>query len=455
LATLGVPVVSVAADGVAQVVLRIPALSVGEQLTLTLQDDQGNQNPPSQGYGNLAMIGGQIQPSPMQLTAVSTLQGPMAFAIYIPPTNFNYQDLYATAASRNAALAVQALDVPNYNTTTSFSILRPPIILVHGMWGDPSDWNDFTPMITDPRFPFIRRATYNYPIGNLVLASSPTYSSYSGASTNALGFGFIASAFFLPQLRAAIGEFKSVNHAAAAQVDVVGHSMGGLVTRAVANVLGYAGSDTFGAGYVHKLITIGTPHLGSPLALDMLNGQNQCVANQLASLGSFSFATATVAIAPIPLPGAIGDLEGNGFGGDLSLPLQGLLQSQGNVMPTAMIAGETAAVNLAGLNCVLASGCLAAVARQYCNDTQLGPLLTAAGWPTIFDPDPSDAIVNLTSEQDALTSTNVQGVIHTVALEQLDFVGPSELDSLSGIPPLVTQLLNVPATQARGFYLLP
>jgi hypothetical protein len=87
----------------------------------------------------------------------------MAFAIYIPPTNFNYQDLYATAASRNAALAVQALDVPNYNTTTSFSILRPPIILVHGMWGDPSDWNDFTPMITDPRFPFIRRATYNYP----------------------------------------------------------------------------------------------------------------------------------------------------------------------------------------------------------------------------------------------------------------------------------------------------
>jgi hypothetical protein len=120
-----------------------------------------------------------------------------------------------------------------------------------------------------------------------------------------------------------------------------------------------------------------------------------------------------------------------------------------------MIAGETADANLAGLNCTLASFCFAAMARAACSNSQLGPLLTATGWPTIFGGDPSDAIVNLTSEQAGLTSTNVQGVIHTVALEPLNFVGPPELDSLSGIPPLVTQLLNSPATQAKGFYPLP
>jgi pimeloyl-ACP methyl ester carboxylesterase len=453
LATLGTPVTGIAADGVARVLLRIPALSVGEQLTLTLLDDQGNPNPLAEGYAKLAAIGGPVQPSPLQLTAVGTLQGPMAFAIYIAPGNFNYQGLYSSATTRAVSFAVQAADATSFNTTAALKILRPPVLLVHGMWGDPSDWSNFTPLINDPRF-FVRRATYNYPISGSILGSTPTYASYSGASMNGLGFSHNATAF-LQQLPTVLTEYRSANQAAAAQVDVIGHSMGGLVTRAAENLPGFMSSDSFGVGYIHKLITIGTPHLGSPLALDLLNGQNQCIADELASLGSFSFLTVTLAGEPIVVPGAIGDLEGSGLGGNLSLSLQGLQQDNGHPVPTAMIAGETADANLAGLNCVLASGCIAAIARQFCSNSQLGPLLTAAGWPPIFGSDSSDAIVNLTSEQAGLTSTNIQGVIHTVALEQLDFVGPPELDSLSGIPPLVTQLLNSPATQATGFYPLP
>jgi hypothetical protein len=93
------------------------------------------------------------------------------------------------------------------------------------------------------------------------------------------------------------------------------------------------------------------------------------------------------------------------------LSLQGLQQDNGHPVPTAMIAGETADANLAGLNCTL---CNAGLVRDVlCTDSQLGQLLTTLGWPTIFGSDPSDAIVNLTSEQAGRTSTNVQGVIHT------------------------------------------
>jgi pimeloyl-ACP methyl ester carboxylesterase len=45
-----------------------------------------------------------------------------------------------------------------------------------------------------------------------------------------------------------------------AQIDIVAHSMGGLVSRSMIEQYG-------GAAYISKLITIGTPHKGSPLAV--------------------------------------------------------------------------------------------------------------------------------------------------------------------------------------------
>jgi len=49
-------------------------------------------------------------------------------------------------------------------------------------------------------------------------------------------------------------------YAGGAQIDIVAHSMGGLVSRSVIE-------QYEGAQYIHKLITLGTPHQGSPLAV--------------------------------------------------------------------------------------------------------------------------------------------------------------------------------------------
>ena len=68
---------------------------------------------------------------------------------------------------------------------------------------------------------------------------------------------------------------------AATQVDVVAHSMGGLVTRARVAQESYRSWDNYHKGEFHKIITVGTPHLGSPAADWMI--ANRCTAQSSAS----------------------------------------------------------------------------------------------------------------------------------------------------------------------------
>lgn len=63
-----------------------------------------------------------------------------------------------------------------------------------------------------------------------------------------------------------LAQFKSEKNVAAVQFDIVGHSMGGLVTRAFALQKSYLSDANYHEGIVHKLITIDTPHEGSAFA---------------------------------------------------------------------------------------------------------------------------------------------------------------------------------------------
>src|SRR5579863_6923630 len=161
LAAKGRPVQGVAADAVTEVVLRVPANSAGEQFTFTVINDQGQQSTSSAEDGALAAIGSvSFTLSQLTVTAVGTSQGPMAFAIYGAPVDFprpEGQD--ATAKDRFITLNVLAIDT-GLSSNTPVTLLRPPLGLVHGLWGSPASWNNFTPLITDPRFT-IGRANYS------------------------------------------------------------------------------------------------------------------------------------------------------------------------------------------------------------------------------------------------------------------------------------------------------
>jgi hypothetical protein len=212
--------------------------------------------------------------------------------------------------------------------------------------------------------------------------------------------------------------------------------MGGVITRTMAvpnEPWTFLTNDTYGHGPIEKLVTIGTPHLGSPLALDLLpsgSGQdpNACFRNALAPYRDVAIQSANVGGASVN--GGVNDVEGDGQDTTgLSLALQSLVAYQSaQPFPMAYLAGTLSSVNLAGLNCTV---CKASYLRNLkCPSSPLAQDLTAAGWPSVFGTsNPSDGIVPLTSQLNGTSTGNpTTGVIHSSGLEGLDFAGPSELD---------------------------
>lgn len=85
----GIIVQGAAADGVTQAVVRIPANSPGESLSVAVQNEIGNQDTVVNDGGLFALGGSpQSAASALNVTAVDTPNGPMAFVIYLSPLNF-------------------------------------------------------------------------------------------------------------------------------------------------------------------------------------------------------------------------------------------------------------------------------------------------------------------------------------------------------------------------------
>jgi pimeloyl-ACP methyl ester carboxylesterase len=166
-----------------------------------------------------------------------------AFSFYQAPGFFG-----DTADSRQVQIHFSFTpNIGNGNTssfTVPLTLVRPPLLLVHGIWssrkGFGSSW---------------KRSPSNL------------YVTYSGdyQPTNAASFStnypmvkdFVAST--LDQARQA--------SIAATQVDVVAHSMGGLLTRLYANNTAmFMRPDNYNKGDIHRLVTLDSPHGGSSFA---------------------------------------------------------------------------------------------------------------------------------------------------------------------------------------------
>jgi len=241
-----------------------------------------------------------------------------------------------------------------------------------------------------------------------------------------------------------------------------GTQHGGDITRTLPLQLTFLGSRNFGQGNIHKVITIDTPHLGSPLATNLLMSQNNCVRNLLAFGGMPSFQSVQVVTSMGPgaltLPAAVGDLVD-------SPTSQALLNintaGQGShPLPTALIAGIVNSTNLAGL---ANTNTLGFAIHSYCGTILSNPLavnLTPTGWPTVFGEE-NDAIVGQTSQLANLNADPGQlfsndgsgrGFLHTPGVEPLGFLGPTVLDP-GLVPSQVITLLNTPVS-SQVFHLL-
>ncbi len=254
------------ADGVTRLLLRVPDLPEGGDVTFRLLDDAGQ---PSSEIGTLSEVGSTDGSSEITTSAHEMPDGSYtAFAVLTGPVDF-----VPAAGGENAparTIQVEAEYQPSSGGevppgTENAALYRPPVVLVHGLWSSAGTWG--WEIQSDPRFLVVYAVDY-----------SAAHADHFDSNVDKPRKG----------VETAVRTMRMIG-IAATQADVFGHSMGGILARMYAgNVHGdYIRDDNFRAGDIHKLVTVDTPHFGSPLADYLLDedGHRTLIGWALSGLG--------------------------------------------------------------------------------------------------------------------------------------------------------------------------
>lgn len=401
-----------AADGVALLVILVPTANVGELVTVSLTNPIGNTN--SQEAGALSdRLSSPGTSTSVSVSSEATAVGPMAFVLYRPPLDFAWGDAYNHLKERT--IKAQINSSGGSQETIDIAIVRPPTILVHGLWADGSSWNNFEPLKSSPIFvPII----FNY---------GPTADLSFEVNAGLLS-DYIADQF---------NSISETKHIAVGAADFIGHSMGGDVIRTAPN-LGekYFIQRSFGSGYIHKLVALGTPHFGSPVARDLLKDENSCLVSYLEDFGF-----------KVNPSGAIGDLAGDGNGSNMSPALQRLKS-----VPMAIVGGVISRPQTQGTKITVAA------IQKFCS-TKFPPLANMflpKNLPGYLS-SRHDGMVPLESAKNGRADAAVliwgngitNGGIHSPGTKYFGYTGPTLLDGNSPAVKYSIQLLNTPVTDVR------
>ncbi len=120
--------------------------------------------------------------------------------------------------------------------TINLKVYRKPILLVHGLWSDGHMWDKMKGWLQNDGFTVY---TIDY----------PNVASPAAVATNQ----------FDDRIQAVKKNFSQQYNANITKIDVIAHSMGGVIVRYYINQ--FQGSPDVD---IHTLITVGTPHKGSP-----------------------------------------------------------------------------------------------------------------------------------------------------------------------------------------------
>jgi pimeloyl-ACP methyl ester carboxylesterase len=128
-------------------------------------------------------------------------------------------------------------DDKEFSASLELIIYRKPVLLIHGLWSSADVWNKMVPWLKRDGF-----AVYTLDYGQ----------------DNADDPRDIAKRYLVGKIKSIKEDYLLYNSINCSKIDVIGHSMGGIVARC------YMTTWKEGECDISKLITVGTPHLGSP-----------------------------------------------------------------------------------------------------------------------------------------------------------------------------------------------
>jgi pimeloyl-ACP methyl ester carboxylesterase len=271
LSTCGAPVMGSVTDGVTQLLLRM-----GAGLPGTACYEIVSTGPPDPG-----MI-----PSSQAVLGTQMVNGSnYAFAFYQAPDGYGDK-------SDNRQVQIKFSFTPNIgngntsNFTTALTLVRPPLMLIHGIWSNRKAWSgDF----------------WNRKPGSSYFTFAADYGPTHDAS-------FTTNATMVQDFVSSAVEQAQAGGYAVTQADVVAHSMGGILTRLYAASKDFMRDDNYQKGDIHRLVTLDTPHGGASFANLLVTLHNAKPAEIEASVHNLVGADAQV------VNGAVCDLNENSVG---------------------------------------------------------------------------------------------------------------------------------------------
>lgn len=251
----------VATDGVTQLLLRMKS---EDPIIFTLNEAQETSTLSNCKWGKLMQRDGS-QANCGSVTAMPEDVGgeKYVFAAYQSPLNF---PLEASTGLMSAKVTIEARKKVGEKPVDQreLQLEPPPVILVHGVWDGPSTiWKNFSNSLEKERYTvyFVAHNSGEFPAAG----------TFDPLSTNS-----VAISQLITKTQEALKNLRT-HEIAASQVDIVAHSMGGLIARATVKTQNYGYQynrmDNYKKGDFHKIITIGTPHQGTRIADVLVNGK--------------------------------------------------------------------------------------------------------------------------------------------------------------------------------------
>jgi pimeloyl-ACP methyl ester carboxylesterase len=178
-------------------------------------------------------------------------------AVYTPPDHIV---LPATGNHDSIQILVNGTSDPRL----SFDLYRVPIVLVHGIWVNSQlSWVDTGFAKT------LNTNGFNYTFADYQAHNSETFDPYSDPNIGNYGIDSIRN-----KIRELLIDYRQNKSIAASQVDIVAHSMGGLMARGLVQQPDYENKSNYMKGSIHRLLTIGTPHFGAHLSEILYDHRN-------------------------------------------------------------------------------------------------------------------------------------------------------------------------------------